>query len=109
MCYYEVGGMGAARRDACLSVISTVRARYIYGSGLGYDVLSVLQWPGQFNIPINTASPHPDMYPIVQQYQNGARGSCNGYLYFDSVPGEPALCVIRGAAEQFIEFHNGWD
>jgi hypothetical protein len=109
MCYYEVGGMGAARVDGCLSVISTVRARYVYGSGLGHDVLSVLQWPGQFNIQIDTSNPHSDMYPIVEQYQDGARGSCNGYLYFDSVSGGPSLCVIYGSGTQFLEFHNGWN
>lgn len=108
MCFYEVGGMGAARTDACLSVISTVRARYVYGSGLGDDVLSVLQWPNQFNIEIRTDAPYPDLISVVEQYQNGARGSCNGYFYFDSVPGGPSLCVIYGDANQFIEFHNGW-
>jgi hypothetical protein len=109
MCFYEVGGMGAARNDGCLSVISTVRARYVYGSGMGDDVLSVLQWPNQFNIEVRTGSPHPDLISVVEQYQNGARGSCNGYFYFDSVPGGPSLCIIYGAANQFIEFHNGWD
>lgn len=108
MCFYEVGGMGAMRDDACLSVISTVRARYVYGSGLGTDVLSVLRWPGQFNIEVRTDSPHPDLFPVVERYQQGARGSCNGYFYFDSVPGGPSSCVIYGAANQFIEFHNGW-
>lgn len=108
MCFYEVGGMGAARNDACLSVISTVRARYVYGSGLGDDVLSVLQWPNQFNIEVRTDAPHPDLISVVEQYQNGARGSCNGYFYFDSVPGGPSLCIIYGDANQFIEFHNGW-
>src|SRR5205085_1419264 len=37
MCYYEVGGMGTVKYDACLSVISTVRARYVYDSGMGTD------------------------------------------------------------------------
>ncbi len=108
MCQYEVGGMGAVRIDACLSVISTVRARYVYSSGLGTDVLSVLQWPGQFNIPIRTDEPNQGLIGVVEQYQNGARGSCNGYLYFDSVPGGPSLCVIYGAGGQFLDFHNGW-
>jgi hypothetical protein len=108
MCHYEVGGMGSVKYDACLSVISTVRARYVYGSGLGSDVLSVLQWPNQFNIPINTDSPNSVFIGTVEEYQNGARGSCNGYFYFDSVPGGPSLCVIYGASNQFLDFHNGW-
>jgi hypothetical protein len=108
MCHYEVGGMGSVKYDACLSVISTVRARYVYGSGLGSDVLSVLQWPNQFNIPINKDSPNSVFIGTVEEYQNGARGSCNGYFYFDSVPGSPSLCVIYGASNQFLDFHNGW-
>jgi hypothetical protein len=108
MCHYEVGGMGTVKYDACLSVISTVRARYVYGSGLGSDVMSVLQWPNQFNIPIKTDSPNTTFIGTVEEYQGGARGSCNGYFYFDSVAGGPSLCVIYGAANQFLDFHNGW-
>jgi hypothetical protein len=108
MCHYEVGGMGTVKYDACMSVISTVRARYVYGSGLGSDVLSVLQWPNQFNIPIKTDSPNSVFIGTVEEYQNGARGSCNGYFYFDSVSGGPSLCVIYGASNQFLDFHNGW-
>jgi hypothetical protein len=44
----------------------------------------------------------------VEQYQAGARGSCNGYPYFDSVPGGPSSCVIYGPGGQFEEFHTGW-
>jgi hypothetical protein len=108
MCYYEVGGMGRVRYDACLSVISTVRARYVFGGGMGTDVLSVMSWPNQFNIPIETATPHSDFIGTVEQYQTGARGSCSGYFYFDSDPGGPVGCTIFGADNQFIEFHNGW-
>jgi hypothetical protein len=108
MCQYEVGGMGSVKYDACLSVISTVRARYVYGTGLGSDVMSVLQWPNQFNIPIKTDAPNAVFIGTVEEYQNGARGSCNGYFYFDSVPGGPSLCVIFGASNQFLDFHNGW-
>jgi hypothetical protein len=108
MCYYEAGGMGPARGDACLSVIATVRARYVYGRGLGSDVLSVLRWPNQFNVPIITDSSQPQMLAFIEQYQRGSRGSCSGYYYFDSVPGGPSLCVIYGLANQFVEFHNGW-
>jgi hypothetical protein len=108
MCHYEVGGMGSVKYDACLSVISTVRARYVYSSGMGTDVMSVLQWPNQFNIPIKTDSPNATFIGTVEEYQNGARGSCNGYFYFDSVSGGPSLCVIYGASNQFLDFHNGW-
>ena len=108
MCQYEVGGMGQVRYDACLSVISTIRARYVYGQGLGTDVLSVLQWPNQFNINIVTDNPNATFISMVNEYQTGVRGSCNGYFYFDSVPGGPSLCVINGAEGQFLDFHNGW-
>lgn len=112
MCWYEVGGMGSVRVDACLSTISTVRARYAYPNAFAEtDVLSTLLREGQFNIEIDTSQPAPDpeMYWTVEQYQKGMRGSCNGYLYFDSVPGGPALCVIRSETGLFLEFHNGWD
>lgn len=111
LCYYEVGGMGEARVDACLSVISTVRARYAYPNGFTEtDVIGTLTRPGQFNIEFETDRPAPDseLYWVVEQYQYGMRGSCNGYLYFDSVPGGPSLCVIRSSNGQFMEFHNGW-
>jgi hypothetical protein len=108
MCHYEVGGMGSVKYDACLSVISTVRARYVYGSGLGSDVIGVLEWPNQFNIPIKTDEPNSVFIGTVEEYQNGARGSCNGYFYFDSVSGGPSLCIIYGASNQFLDFHNGW-
>lgn len=108
MCQAEVGGMGQVRYDACLSVISTVRARYVYGQGLGTDVLSVLQWPNQFNIDVITDNPNSTFIGTVNQYQMGTRGSCNGYFYFDSVSGGPSLCVINGAEGQFLDFHNGW-
>jgi len=54
--------------------------------------------------------PAPDvlLQEAVAQYKWGARGSCNGYLYYDSVPGGPSLCVIEAANGQFVEFHNGW-
>jgi hypothetical protein len=107
LCYYEVGGMGTSRDDACLSAISTVQTRYISGI-MGMDVLSVLRWPGQFNVPIDTTTSNAAMSSIVEQYANGIRGSCSGYLYFDSTPGGPSQCVIYGAVSQFLEFHNGW-
>lgn len=111
LCLHEVGGMGSTRIDACLSVVSTVRARYAYSNNFPeLDVISTLLKPNQFNIEFDTAQPAPDaeLYAAVEQYQNGVRGSCNGYLFFDSVPGGPSLCVIWGAAGQFLEFHNGW-
>jgi hypothetical protein len=102
--------MGSVRGDACLSVISTVRARYAYSNGFGTtDVISTILAPNQFHITIDTSQPAPDaaLYDLVIAYQNGARGSCNGYLYFDSVPGGPVLCTIRSSNGQFLEFHNG--
>jgi hypothetical protein len=103
--------MAEARVDACLSVISTVRARYAYGSGFPEtDVISTLRRPGQFNFDFDPSQPAPDteLYWVVQQYQWGMRGSCNGFLYFDSVPGGPSLCVIQSSTGEFMEFHNGW-
>jgi hypothetical protein len=112
LCWHEVRGMQEVRVDACLSVISTVRARYAYSNGFPEtDVVGTLLRPGQFNIEFDTGQPAPDpeLYWIVEQYQYGLRGSCNGYLYFDSVPGGPSLCVIRSGNNQFMEFHNGWN
>lgn len=112
LCWYEVRGMGDVRADACLSVISTVRARYAYNSGFGtHDVISTILAEGQFTgveIDTNRPAPDADLCWLVEIYANGSRGSCTGYFYFDSVPGGPSLCVIRSGNGQFIEFHNGW-
>jgi hypothetical protein len=110
MCYGEVGGMAGSKVDACLSVISTVRARYMYANSFyETDVLSTLTRPGQFNVEIHTDRPAPDADLVwaVEQYEAGARGSCNAFLYFDSDPGGPSLCQIY-SANGWIEFHNGW-
>ncbi len=111
-CYGEVGGMQEVKIDACWSVISTVRARYAYSNGFTEtDVIGTLSRPGQFSITFYTDRPGPDdeLNWAVDQYRAGARGSCNGYLYFDSAPGGPSLCVIRAANGQWVEFHNGWN
>ncbi len=110
MCNDEIGGMGTnVVRNACLSVISTVRARYAYPNGFTEkDVIGTLLRPNQFSIEVKTETPNERFYPIVEAYQQGARGSCNGYLFFDSVPGGPSVCVIYGAAGMFMEFHTGW-
>jgi hypothetical protein len=112
LCWYEVRGMGDVRTDACLSVISTVRARYAYNSGFGTsDVISTILAEGQFTgVKIDTAQPAPDpeLLWMVEIYTGGARGSCTGYFYFDSISGGPSLCVIRSSNGQFVEFHNGW-
>lgn len=111
LCYGEVGGMQEVKVDACLSVISTVRARYAYYNAFGETtVLETLMRPGQFNISIRTdiPSPDPDLNWTVELYVAGARGACTGYLYFNSVPGGPSECVIRASNGQWVEFHNGW-
>lgn len=111
LCWYEIRGMGANKISACLSVISTVRVRYAYNSGFGvHDVISTINAPGQFTgVKIDTTrpSPDPDLLAAVEQYQGGARGACNGYPYFDSIPGGPMTCVIYGPGGQWEEFHNG--
>jgi hypothetical protein len=109
LCYGEISGMGNSEYDACLSVISTVRARYAYTNGFTEtDVIGTLRRPNQFNVPIETAQPAPEprFMAYVEDYAQGARGSCNGYLYFNSIPGGPSACVIYGAAGLFIQFHN---
>lgn len=111
LCYGEVGGMAEAKVDACLSVISTVRMRYAYPNHFaGSDLLSTLLAPGQFQVAIYTdrPGPDPDLNWAVEQYQHGLRGSCNGYLYFNSIPGGPAECTIRAGNGQFLQFHNSW-
>jgi hypothetical protein len=114
LCFYEVGGMGNVKIDACLSVISTVRARYAYPNSpfKERDIISTLERPGQFTgvkWDVNRPAPDPDLLWTVNQYQVGMRGSCNGYFYFDSVPGGPSLCIIRSSNGQFMEFHSGWN
>lgn len=112
-CYSEIGGMGSVKIDACYSVISTIRARYAYESSPfpERDVIGTLLRPNQFYGTWYTdrPGPDPDLNWAVEQYRLGARGSCNGYYFFDSVPGGPSLCVIYGAGGQFMEFHNGWN
>lgn len=108
MCSGEVGGMGSAKTDACLSAISTVHTRYATASGFPEtDVLSTLQKPNQFHVTIRTDVP-TDMLAVVELYMAGARGSCTGYIYFNSIPAGPAECVIYGAGSQFLNFHNSW-
>lgn len=112
LCYYEVRGMREARYDACLSVISTVRRRYAYEDDPYHEetIEETLLRENQFPIDFELDRPAPDaeLRQAVDQYQWGARGTCTGYLYYDSVPGGPSLCVIRSAGGQFVEFHNGW-
>ena len=107
LCYEEVRGMGEARFDACLSVISTVRRRYAYDDDPYHEdtIAETLLREDQFPIDFDLEQPAPDpeLRLAVDQYQWGARGSCTGYLYYDSVPGGPSLCVIRGANRQFME------
>jgi len=112
LCYEEVRGMREARIDACLSVISTVRRRYAYEDDPYHEstIAGTLLRENQFPIDFELDRPAPDdeLVSAVDNYQWGARGSCTGYLYYDSVPGGPSLCVIRAANNQFVEFHNGW-
>lgn len=112
LCYSEIRGMAERRVDACLSVVSTVRQRYAYANEFDEtDIAGTLARPRQFPVEIHFDYPAPDqeLYWAVTQYQYGARGSCNGYLYYDSVPGGPSLCVVRASNGQWEEFHNGWD
>lgn len=112
LCYEEVRGMNEARYDACLSVISTVRRRYAYADDPYWEdtIEETLRRENQFPIDFELDRPAPDAFlqDAVEQYRWGARGSCTGYLYYDSVPGGPSLCVIRAANGSFVEFHNGW-
>ena len=104
--------MGAVRIDACWSVLATVRQRYAYPNEFAEtDVAGTLARPGQFPIEFHFDYPAPDeeLYNAVLQYQWGARGSCSGYLYYDSVPGGPSECGIYSENGSWIEFHNGWD
>ncbi len=111
MCYGEVGGMAEQKVNACLSVISTVRARYAYYNAFSTtNVVDTLRAPGQFNVRIETGSPSPDpdLNWTVEQYQAGMRGTCNGYLYFNSLPDGPVLCTITSSTGEFMHFHNSW-
>jgi len=113
VCYGEIGGMVEKKIDACLSVISTIRARYAYNSPFKErDIVSTLERPGQFTglkWEADRPGPDPELMWAVNQYQAGARGSCSGYLYFDSLPGGPVLCSIHSSNNEFMDFHNGWN
>lgn len=109
LCYGEVGGMGSTKVDACLSVISTVRARYAYANSFTETtVIDTITRPGQFNVSIDTGRPSPDadLNWAVQAYEGGMRGSCNGYLYFNAVQGRD--CAIFGYGGQALYFFNSW-
>ena len=111
LCYEEVRGMREARYDACLSVIATVRQRYAYENAYTEGgIQETLLRENQFPITFHLDRPAPDeqFQEAVQQYQWGARGSCTGYLYYDSVPGGPSICVIESSNGSFVEFHRGW-
>ena len=86
--------------------------RYAYEDDPYHEstIAGTLQRENQFPIDFELDRPAPDdeLVSAVDQYQWGARGSCTGYLYYDSVPGGPSLCVIRASNNQFVEFHNGW-
>lgn len=108
LCYGEAGGMGVTRVDACLSVISTVRARYAYSNRYSAtNVLETITAPGQFNVRIETDRPVPDaeMVSAVEDYQRGARGSCSGYLHFDSASPRANDCVIYGYGGTWLRFY----
>lgn len=110
LCYGEAGGMGWSKVDACLSVISTVRARYAYENRFyTSSVLETIIAPGQFNVRIETdqPGPDPDLNQAVELYAGGMRGSCNGYLYFTGQPQSDA-CVIYGYGSQALYFFNSW-
>jgi hypothetical protein len=110
LCYGEVGGMGWSRVDACLSVISTVRARYAYNNRFyTSSVLETITAPGQFNVRIETDQPGPsaELNQAVELYAGGMRGSCSGYLFFTGQPRSDA-CVIYGYGDQALYFFNSW-
>lgn len=109
LCYGEVGGMGVTAVDACLSVLSTVRVRYLRASSGGSSsIVDIITAPGQFNVRIETAYPSPSeaMNQAVEQYVAGLRGSCSGYYFFDSAPPQPGACVIYGYGGQWVRFYN---
>ena len=109
LCYGEARGMGENKVDACLSIISTVRVRYAVSTRFTTTtMLEVLTKPFAFSVPIDALQPSPDaeINDTVALYQRGIRGSCTGYLYFDSVERGPHDCVIYGPDGQFIEFYS---
>lgn len=124
--WYEVRGMADAREAVGLDVLDVVANRteiQLMSNGTIYSTLNwhdatggVWQFPPGvtfecWQIPDNAGC--PDNYDltwadeIVDAYEDGERGPCEGMLYYDSIPGGPSLCRQEGGLE-FMEFHNGW-
>lgn len=109
MCYGEVGGMLEVKIDACLSVLSTARTLDMFYNSPGSNILGVLDRAFYVTVHTDRPSPDPELDWTVEAYINGMRGSCTGYMYFNSDPGGPSLCVIRSSNGSWVEFHNGWN
>ena len=128
LCVAEVFGMQPAIRvDACLSVIDTVFTRMKTGTisdgtlegTLGWHRESDYYWQfppwvtlGCERVPQEACRDNvPDGWAreAVELYLTGVRGSCSGYLYYNSIPGGSRDCVISDG-NQYAEFHTrGFD
>ncbi len=148
LCIVEARGMGEKRKDACMSVVSTVFERmYKYNATKGAFGLSDGTVRGTLAHHSSSHDANGNLNGVLWQfppwvafgceiltggYDNPAcldnyikaneswtrraidnylfhfyHGTCNGYLYYDSIVGGPSLCKIA-FGQSFIEFHNGW-
>lgn len=124
LCVAEVFGMAeAVRQDACLSVISTVFARMdgmIISDGtiagtLGWHKGDAEFWQFPPYVTLGCDYVHPSACRdtidpafaeiAVDAYLRGARGSCDGYLFYNSIPGGTVDCLITDGS-QYAEFHT---
>lgn len=126
--YVEVRGMGNNTYDSGLSVLSTVfyrtKLKYLSDGTLRKTVSwctpdgSLCQFPAWVSTlncdgiiyrvcPLADKITLNKMRHIVDLYLIGYRGSCNNYLYYNSIPGGLNDCSIRSTTtSDFMEFHR---
>lgn len=122
--WVEARGMNEAYWSSALSVISTVMERTdkkVLSNGtidgtIGWcnEDGSLCQFPawvadlgceGVTLCPLNDTAGLIVAREAVNLYEFGYRGSCDGYLYYDSLDNGGGDCLIV-SGDKFIEFHN---
>lgn len=121
-CVAEVRGMKEKREDACLSVTSTVLTRTTTRHISTGTVESTLNWHSghtwQFVPWVTLGCEYVDPIACLDNYSLdwarhaignyiiGERGSCDDYLYYNSIEGGNNDCIILSSNGSYIEFHS---
>lgn len=131
LCVIEVRDLvpNSVRRDACLSIISTVITRTLnriisdgtIAGTIGWNCTATsqtCQFPASVLgtgcdglIPVACAYNYPNdlafFKVVVDQYFNqAARGSCDGYIYYGITPLDPPECRIEDSHGMYTNWHK---